>query len=49
MLQLTNAKERDLDDWISLFKHADSRFQFVGVRKPSESVLSFIEARWEGE
>lgn len=47
MLELQNSKEREVDDWKSLFERADKRFRFVGVRMPFGSKLSFIEVKWE--
>ena len=49
MKQLFNAKERDKDDWIQLFRAADPRFQLVQITKPELSELSIIEFRWEEE
>ena len=49
LLELMNGKERDLDNWASLFREADPRFTFTGVKRPSGSKLSFIEARWQGD
>jgi hypothetical protein len=46
MLELLNSKEREADDWAALFKNADLRFDFVGVKTLPESKLSFIEVRW---
>jgi hypothetical protein len=47
MLQLLNAKERAVEDWIELFKMADPRFRFVGVQTPPGSRMSIMEAVWE--
>lgn len=49
MLELFNAKERDVEDWTKLFHAADTRFKFRGVQFPKGSKLAIIEARWEGE
>ncbi|KAI1385143.1 putative O-methyltransferase [Hypoxylon trugodes] len=48
MLELSNAKERDLDEWKTLFQEADPRFIFQGVKQPSGSNLAIIELAWEG-
>jgi len=47
MLTMQNARERDRDDWISLFKRADERFNFVGVTEPEGSDLAIIEFTWQ--
>jgi hypothetical protein len=46
MIAIQNGRERDLDEWKSLFGRADSRFHFVGVTQPEGSNLSLIEASW---
>lgn len=46
MLEIGNAKERDLGEWKALFEKADSRFVFRGVEQPPGSSLSIIEATW---
>jgi len=46
MLGAFNGKERDCDDWQFLFKEADERFKFVGLKDSEGSALSFVEARW---
>jgi hypothetical protein len=43
MLTLFNSQERDRDDWVSLFKQADERFEFVGITQPHGANLSIIE------
>ncbi|KAL9123433.1 MAG: hypothetical protein Q9187_000003 [Circinaria calcarea] len=48
MLELQNAKEREEGDWAQLFRDADPRFRFVGVKQPPFSKLGIIEAAWEG-
>lgn len=47
MLEICNARERDLDEWKSLFVQADARFKFKGVTQPEGSTLALIEASWE--
>ena len=46
MKTIANAQERNQDDWVSLFKRADERFQFVSVTQPEGSHLSLMEFRW---
>jgi hypothetical protein len=47
MLEIGNAKERDLGEWKALFEKADSRFVFRGVEQPPGSSLSIIEVTWD--
>ena len=47
MLGIFNSRERDIDEWQSLFREADSRFEFLGVKEPKGSALAIIEARWK--
>ena len=49
MLEMFNSKEREADDWLSLFQSADARFKFVDIKRPPNSKLSFIEVVWEGD
>lgn len=46
MKSLTNAKEREAEEWGLLFAQADPRFQFLGVRVPPGSKSALIEAKW---
>lgn len=48
MLSILNARERDADEWRSLFAEADPRFEFQGVKRPSGSNLAIMEAIWNG-
>ncbi len=48
MLTLSNARERDRDDWEALFEAADDRFQFISAYVPEGSSLGIIEVTWEG-
>lgn len=48
MLEIGNSKERDFDEWKSLFVQADQRFTFKGMTQPPGSNLSILEAAWEG-
>lgn len=47
MLEIGNAKERDLDEWKGLFTRADTRFKFKGITQPEGSNLALLEAIWE--
>jgi hypothetical protein len=47
MLELLNAKERDVNDWIELFAMADPRFKFLGAKQPTGSRMSIMEAVWQ--
>lgn len=44
-----NTWERDVDEWVELFRRADRRFQFIGVTQPQGSALALIEGRWMGD
>ncbi|KAL2349851.1 O-methyltransferase [Cryomyces antarcticus] len=46
MLELLNARERDVHDWDDLFRQADPRFKFLGVKRPEGSRMYTIEALW---
>ena len=48
MLSILNARERDADEWRSLFAEADPRFKFQGVKQPKGSNLAIMEAIWNG-
>lgn len=48
MLQIADAKERDLAEWKTLFGEADGRFVFKGATHPEGSKLSIMEVMWEG-
>lgn len=47
MLQIQNAKEREVDDWKALFHEADSRFKFQGAKQVATSNLAIIEFLWD--
>ncbi|MCJ1314135.1 hypothetical protein MMC25_007815 [Agyrium rufum] len=47
MLMLLNAQERDKDQFANLFRMADPRFKYLGIRKCEGATLSMIEASWE--
>ncbi|KAF1963893.1 S-adenosyl-L-methionine-dependent methyltransferase [Bimuria novae-zelandiae CBS 107.79] len=47
MMELFNAKEREQTDWDKLFREADPRFRFDGVRTVAGADLAFISAVWE--
>ena len=46
MLSILNARERDADEWQSLFKEADPRFRFLGVKRSKGSSFAIMEAIW---
>lgn len=46
MLSILNARERDADEWRSLFAEADPRFEFQGVKRSYGSDLAIMEAVW---
>ena len=48
MLGLQNAQERTPDDWKSLFRDTDLRFNVTRISQPSKSYLSIMEVTWEG-
>ncbi|CAG8952635.1 hypothetical protein HYFRA_00009742 [Hymenoscyphus fraxineus] len=48
MLELQNARERELEDWAKLFEDADPRFKFLGGKQPKGASLWILEAVWEG-
>lgn len=49
MLMLLNARERDEEAWRVLLRSADTRFTWVGVRRPAGSALAVVEAFWAGD
>jgi hypothetical protein len=48
MLQLLNAQQREQNEWPELFRRADSRYRYLGAKKPASAVRWIIEAEWEG-
>lgn len=48
MLEIGNARERDVDEWETIFRQADERFIFKGARQPQGSALSILELEWKG-
>ncbi|KAK4889758.1 hypothetical protein LTR27_011470 [Elasticomyces elasticus] len=46
MHALFAARERELDDWVSIFAEADERFVLKAVRQPEGSRLSVMEWMW---
>lgn len=48
MIASFNGRERDADEWQSLFERADPRFSSVGVTQPKGSNLALIRATWSG-
>ncbi|TLD38799.1 S-adenosyl-L-methionine-dependent methyltransferase [Venturia nashicola] len=49
MLELLNAKERDVEAWTQLFAMAHPGFKFLGARQPKGSRMSIMEAIWDPE
>jgi hypothetical protein len=47
MMEIGNAKERDLDEWKQLFEQADERFVFKSPKMPPGSRLAILEATWD--
>jgi hypothetical protein len=47
MLAFFNAGDRAVEEWGKLFKGADPRFKYKGIKMVEGSRLSFIEAVWE--
>jgi hypothetical protein len=47
MLEIGNAKERDLEEWKALFAQADPRFTFKGLKQPEGSRLAILETVWD--
>ncbi|KAH8895954.1 O-methyltransferase [Thozetella sp. PMI_491] len=48
MLELFNAREREMEDWKALFEMADSRFEFKGGSLPEGSNKWILVAEWKG-
>ena len=48
MLSLSNSREREADDWNSLFEAADARFGKVRAWIPEGGKLDIVEAIWQG-
>lgn len=46
MLEIGNAKERNLSEWNQLLSQADDRFQLKGVTQPPGSNLAILEIEW---
>ncbi|KAL2009608.1 hypothetical protein VTN00DRAFT_5415 [Thermoascus crustaceus] len=44
-----NARERDVETWVSLFTEADPRFQFLGITMPPGARMAIIQAEWTGK
>lgn len=47
MLSLCNARERERDDWVDIFKQVDERFKVVNAYVPKGAALGIVEAVWE--
>jgi hypothetical protein len=48
MLEIGNAKERDIDEWKCLVEQADRRFVLKGMVQPPGSDLAILEVEWQG-
>ncbi|CAI6341982.1 unnamed protein product [Periconia digitata] len=48
VLQLLNAQQREMQDWPELFRRADSRYHYLGAKKPEGAIRWIIEAEWRG-
>ncbi|KAL8941723.1 MAG: hypothetical protein Q9211_001699 [Gyalolechia sp. 1 TL-2023] len=48
MLAFQNAKERTAEDWKSLFREADERFELTRVEQPPKATLAVVEVTWKG-
>ena len=46
MLAWFNSREREEQDWKSLFREADERFTDIKIWTPEGSSFSIIEATW---
>ena len=44
MLSLFNSREREMEDWQTLFQQADTRFTNVKVWIPEGATLAIVEA-----
>ncbi|OCK75619.1 O-methyltransferase [Lepidopterella palustris CBS 459.81] len=49
MLELLNARERDENDYMELFKTADPRFKFLGAKTSKGCRMHIMEAVWDPE
>ncbi|KAI1302030.1 putative O-methyltransferase [Xylaria venustula] len=48
MLEIGNAKERNMDEWKVLFQQTDRRFVLKGTVQPPGSNLTILELEWQG-
>ena len=49
MLEVGNARERELEEWKALLIEADARFKFHDLHQPPGSALAIFEAIWDEE
>lgn len=49
MKAFNNARERDVETWVTLFTMADPRFKFLGITVPQGARMAIIQAEWNGE
>ncbi|KAH9885690.1 S-adenosyl-L-methionine-dependent methyltransferase [Xylariomycetidae sp. FL2044] len=48
MGSIQNAKERELGDWVELFRNAHAGFEFLGATQPPGSSLAILVLVWKG-
>lgn len=48
VLSLFNSREREMEDWVMLFRQADERYIDVKAWVPEGSSLAIVEALWSG-
>lgn len=48
MLAFQNAKERTAEDWTTLLREADPRFELTSVYQELKSSLAIVEVTWKG-
>lgn len=49
MKQQLNSKEREGEEWAALLQQVDPKLKLVAIKSWPQSLLSIIEAQWEGE
>lgn len=49
MTTLFNSREREKEDRIELFRHADKRFHFVDVKEAEAGTMGVIVGVWKDE
>ncbi|KAH9884618.1 S-adenosyl-L-methionine-dependent methyltransferase [Xylariomycetidae sp. FL2044] len=46
MAEIQNSHEREVQDWIALFRLADKRFEFKEAKQPEGSILWILTVEW---